>query len=165
MALTASPFLPKALSEDDTNRLKKIASTFDTFDGPRSISSQNAPTSRSVRSLKEESIQYMTQSDRPSPDLSAPTPSQKYIAQSSPRPSSSEGNKDEDLLAAIENGNFSQVRQLLKKGADPNVIYNDIDASSPLIIASYHGHLEIVELLLDHGAKVDIVNINNDLCH
>ena len=97
MAIT-NPFLPKALSEDNTklsDRLREIASTFDTFDGR--LSSQDAP------SLKEESI------------LPAPTLPHKLIA-----PPSSESNND-NLFAAAESGNVSQVRQLLKKGADPNV--------------------------------------------
>ena len=93
MALTADPFLPKALSKENTNladRLREIANRFDTFDGPRS--SQNAPRSGSARSLKE-----IAQFGRPSSDLSAPK--LVYIAQSSSKPSS-QGNKAEDVLVS-----------------------------------------------------------------
>jgi len=46
----------------------------------------------------------------------------------------------------------SITRQLLKHGADTNIC---VHHSTPLHIASSHGWLEVVQLLLSYGAKVD----------
>ena len=47
----------------------------------------------------------------------------------------------------------------LDQGADVNAI--DEYAETPLHYASYNGHLNIVELLVSHGADVNITDYND----
>ncbi|KAJ7835378.1 ankyrin repeat-containing domain protein [Mycena olivaceomarginata] len=49
---------------------------------------------------------------------------------------------------------YTDVRFLLRNGADPNL---DDNGFTPLIVASLHGRLDIVRILLQSGAKVNIV--------
>lgn len=55
------------------------------------------------------------------------------------------------LSAAIIAGNITTVRRLLGEGADVN--FKNPYFGRPLTIAAKSNHLEIIELLLDHGAK------------
>jgi ankyrin repeat protein/mRNA-degrading endonuclease RelE of RelBE toxin-antitoxin system len=60
------------------------------------------------------------------------------------------------LLAACVAGKMQQVRRLLKDGADPNSMYavNEM-GSTPLHIATSHDSLEMVKLLVEHGADME----------
>ncbi len=58
------------------------------------------------------------------------------------------------LSQALNKGNFLVAKELLSRGADPNVPSNGI--SSPLRKMARDGNLEMVCLLLEKGAKVDI---------
>jgi ankyrin repeat protein len=69
-----------------------------------------------------------------------------------------------DLLQAIENEDTIKVEQLLKEGADPNMLkvppsklwtFLEYSQDWPLSIACETGNLKIVELLIDHGAIVE----------
>src|SRR6266851_3196605 len=58
----------------------------------------------------------------------------------------------EDLLAAVRKGDAGRVNALLAQGADAN-------AKSPygatgLFFAADRGNIEIIKILLDHGANV-----------
>jgi len=62
----------------------------------------------------------------------------------------------EDLLAAVRKGDAVRVKALLDQGAA-------VDSKSPygstgLFFASVRGNLEIVKILLDHGADVNVKN-------
>jgi hypothetical protein len=64
------------------------------------------------------------------------------------------------LYYAVQYNVMSVVRELLKRGADPNLGLRLPEEgreviSSPLMMAAYMGHLEAVQLLLEHGAPVD----------
>jgi ankyrin repeat protein len=48
-------------------------------------------------------------------------------------------------------GNVKQAEELIKNGADIN--YND---SECLIVACQNGHLDVVKLLLQHGANIEL---------
>lgn len=62
--------------------------------------------------------------------------------------------KNAPLFQAIENGNLSEVRSLLDKGADINA--EDINTElTPLITAYDNGQGEIVELLIEMGADMN----------
>src|SRR5215467_9476908 len=54
------------------------------------------------------------------------------------------------LLVAASHDDVTQVRQLLKAGANPNV-RNKLDAT-PLAEAAFHSNSEIIKALLDAGA-------------
>lgn len=60
------------------------------------------------------------------------------------------------LIKAVEQNQPAVVASLLDSGIDPNILNED--GGSPLMLASYHGFLPIVETLLRHGAKVDAKN-------
>ena len=60
------------------------------------------------------------------------------------------------LYKAAKNGNISEVRRLLKAGADPNI--QNAHHLTPLHQAAYWGETAIVVLLLEHGAKADVDN-------
>lgn len=54
-------------------------------------------------------------------------------------------------------GNFLNVKHLIEKGADVNaIITKGFLKGSPLILAAAGGHAEIVKLLLDRGAHINI---------
>ncbi|MDT7870756.1 MAG: ankyrin repeat domain-containing protein [Thermoproteus sp.] len=55
-----------------------------------------------------------------------------------------------ELYDAAYEGDAERVRELLKKGADPNV--QDEYGDTPLRWAAFNGHVDVVELLLEHGA-------------
>lgn len=55
------------------------------------------------------------------------------------------------LYIACQEGHVSIVKQLLRKGADPNLGIKHL-LGMPLIAAASAGHLEVVRLLLDSGA-------------
>ncbi len=64
------------------------------------------------------------------------------------------------LIAAIRRGAIDEVGALLKQGQDPNAPDALDDAALPpdelpLHIAAARGHVEIVALLLEHGATID----------
>ena len=59
------------------------------------------------------------------------------------------------LIAACESGHVDVVRILLRAGADPNQALTNEGARSPLIQASIHGFVQIVDELISAGANVN----------
>ena len=60
------------------------------------------------------------------------------------------------ILNAAEQGKTSQVRRLLRLGADPNSFGWKIPIDqTPLMLAASKGSLPTVQVLLDHGADVN----------
>lgn len=58
------------------------------------------------------------------------------------------------IHAAAEEGNLPAVGDLIKK--DPRLVgARDWDDLTPLHLAAFHGHKEVVEFLLEHGAEVN----------
>lgn len=53
-------------------------------------------------------------------------------------------------------GSADIARILLQNGANPNVVV--IDGYTPLIIAAFNGKAEIIELLIEFGAKIEYVH-------
>jgi ankyrin repeat protein len=66
------------------------------------------------------------------------------------------GNDSSKLWTAIQDGDKTSIRKLLKKGIDPNSrsSYQYIQNVSVLMVASHKGYKEIVQLLLESGAKI-----------
>lgn len=60
---------------------------------------------------------------------------------------------DEQLIAACENNNATEVNNLLQNGANVNTVV--ISGASALHIAAENNNLEILNALLQKGARVD----------
>lgn len=58
---------------------------------------------------------------------------------------------DEELFVAVDAGDIQKVKELLKKGANPNIEWED--GSTPLQDAKRRGNPEIIRLLQEAGAK------------
>ena len=66
-------------------------------------------------------------------------------------------NRDEDkIFIYTQYDNYQGVKELLDNGIDPNIL--DSDKISPLMIASFNGFNDIVDLLIKNNANVNIVN-------
>lgn len=72
--------------------------------------------------------------------------------------------KASDLTEAINAQNIDLVNQLLAEGVDPNQTnipasgvwsFWEMSADRPICCACYNGNLEIIKMLIDHGATVD----------
>src|SRR5215831_1664728 len=61
-----------------------------------------------------------------------------------------------DLWKIAETGEVGQLIELLARGADVNAS-NDAGATA-LMLAAYHGRLEMVRALTDHGADLNVVD-------
>ena len=57
------------------------------------------------------------------------------------------------LMHAVHKGKFDIVKELLNKGANPNI--HDHLGNSPIIEASYQNYIEIVKILLKHESKIN----------
>ena len=60
------------------------------------------------------------------------------------------------LMKAVKNNDAITVKELIEQGIQVNEL--DANKDAPLIIAAYEGHTEIVELLLEAGADVSVVD-------
>ena len=66
-----------------------------------------------------------------------------------------------DLLTAIDKGQSVVVQELLDSGIDPNIDAGP-EGAYPLHLAVLNGNKEIVQILLDNGAKIDLRATNKD---
>jgi len=62
------------------------------------------------------------------------------------------------MLTAAEKGDVALVRYHLRQGIDPNYQHPEL-LTTALIESAMHGHLEVVALLLENGAKPEIKSI------
>jgi ankyrin repeat protein len=62
---------------------------------------------------------------------------------------------NDDLRVAAQRGDVGEVRQLIARGAPING-RSAYDGEVPLTVAAADGHIEIVRILLERGAEVDI---------
>ncbi|WP_425245879.1 ankyrin repeat domain-containing protein [Streptomyces sp. NEAU-NA10] len=62
------------------------------------------------------------------------------------------------LCAAVRRGDVDRTRALIEAGADPDQLIGEYDDWTPLTLAACHGHLAVVELLLDAGVHPDSQN-------
>ncbi len=64
--------------------------------------------------------------------------------------------QEKKLFEAVQKNQTETVEKLLKKKMDPNVLFSmGMVKMSALIAAVNNGNYEIVQLLVEHGAKVD----------
>src|SRR5712691_9929268 len=61
---------------------------------------------------------------------------------------------EEDFLKAVKNGDTLAVKLFLASGMDPNV--RDSKSVAALVYAARGGHIDIVQMLLSHGAEVNL---------
>ena len=66
----------------------------------------------------------------------------------------------EQLLIESAKGNLEAVRSRLDRGADLNEDYGGPRGWSPLMVAAYHGHLDVVKLLVGRGANLEAVEVD-----
>lgn len=66
----------------------------------------------------------------------------------------------EQLLKESAAGNLKAVRALLDAGVDLNSDYGAPRGWSPLMEAAYKGHLSVVKLLVERGARLDAVEVD-----
>ena len=59
-----------------------------------------------------------------------------------------------DLIDAVNDNNLERLRLLVEQGADKNK-----DDGTPLIWASYNGHFEVAQYLVEQGATLDKATI------
>ncbi len=62
--------------------------------------------------------------------------------------------KNIPLMTAVMSGNRAIAALLLEKGANPNFQYGE--GVSPLVFAAGRGDLQMLKLLLSHGARKDL---------
>ena len=68
------------------------------------------------------------------------------------------GGLDERLIQAVSDGNVGEVRELLRRGADPNFQTNPY--GSALILAALKGHTDVVKELMSH--EITDPNLQNN---
>ncbi|PVU74433.1 hypothetical protein DDW11_06050 [Sulfolobus sp. SCGC AB-777_G06] len=66
------------------------------------------------------------------------------------------GNWDNELLEAARNGDLIKVQTALKNWAEPNA--KEDDGWTPLHWAAFGGHVDVVMVLLEHGADPRIAD-------
>lgn len=67
------------------------------------------------------------------------------------------------LMVASGRGTVSFVKELIAFGADVQAV--DLDNWSPLLYAAKGGYLEVIEILVEHGADIehkDMVSLGNE---
>jgi ankyrin repeat protein len=69
-------------------------------------------------------------------------------------PKGSSPSSNQQLIDACISGNLAAARHLLDDGVDVN--WKTKEGRTALIQAGQYGHVEIVELLLDRGAKINL---------
>ena len=72
-----------------------------------------------------------------------------------------EESQTSDLFTAVDKGQSDVVQELLGSGIDPN---KDVgpEGAYPLHLAASKGNKEIVQILLDNGAQIDLKATNED---
>ncbi len=58
---------------------------------------------------------------------------------------------DEPLYYAVGDGDVAKVKQLLSLGASPNI---EVHGNHVIVVAAASGQVEIVRMLMNHGARI-----------
>src|SRR5215510_10729282 len=75
---------------------------------------------------------------------------------SSPKPEIERDSPAHDLLRIAESGDVAKLERALARGGDVNAC--DASGVTALMVAAYHGRLEMVRALLEHGAEPNAAN-------
>ena len=62
---------------------------------------------------------------------------------------------DASIFEAAINGDLERIEFLITNGTDVNVVDPNQENLTPLHYAAQYGHLNVVEFLVNHGARVD----------
>ncbi|TMW69721.1 hypothetical protein Poli38472_001877 [Pythium oligandrum] len=73
----------------------------------------------------------------------------------------SSANAEEELRKAATNGDVADVKRVLETGVDVNAF--DEDGMTALHLASSAGHVDVVRVLLDHGADLNIASESDSM--
>ena len=65
-----------------------------------------------------------------------------------------------EIFKAIENNDFTTVKNMIENGTDVNI--KDSDGVNPLIWAIWYEHYEIANFLLEKGADINCKDVNDD---
>ncbi|MGN7513840.1 MAG: ankyrin repeat domain-containing protein [Allomuricauda sp.] len=68
------------------------------------------------------------------------------------------------LVEGVDKGNLDTVKQALGKGASPNTVFNADWGWNVLDRAIYLGNIPIIETLLEAGAEVNHLDVQNENC-
>ena len=63
-----------------------------------------------------------------------------------------------DVHVTAEDGNLERVKVLLEQGVDKDK--GDSGGATPLRLASYYGHFQVVQYLVEQGASLDKATSN-----
>jgi ankyrin repeat protein len=66
----------------------------------------------------------------------------------------------EQLQRESAAGNLDAVRALLDAGADLNADFGAPRGWSPLMHAAFHGHMPVVKLLVERGARLNAIEVD-----
>ena len=58
------------------------------------------------------------------------------------------------MLRSASIGDINQIKKLIRSGSDINTISSN--GNTPLMVASSNNHVDIVKLLVQAGAKLDL---------
>ena len=152
-----------------TRRLKQRLQDSGIFDDPITLSPLIDPVSLTAcgHTFSEQSIAPML--DRPSPLrcplCREPAPQsalpyvRNYLAQDLMQLLAVELNRPiaPHIVNAAARGDITRVRILLDQGVNPDCIISSDPhrGTTALYMAAQHGHLDVVDLLLRHGARID----------
>lgn len=68
-------------------------------------------------------------------------------------------NLNKDLINAINNGSYEEVKKYLEDGADPNILIKKNNDIYPVLIkAVINGYHTIVELLIEYGGNINLLD-------
>ncbi|KAJ3105313.1 hypothetical protein HDU97_008210 [Phlyctochytrium planicorne] len=145
----------------------KIASEFAT-----KAPAERTPILKILPPKKKDTPKKPAQEDVEMEEAEAPPSSKKKGAKSAPEQKQAVSSKElEDdikaIFTAIAENNVKNVEMALKKGVDPNTLFSvtldKVDFSwAALHAASYNGRTRIMDVLVSHGANVELGDSHYD---
>ena len=94
---------------------------------------------------------------QPQPPLPSPTHMDRHrlLAEQDVQPAQTPRLAPDRLKQAVFDGDVAAVRQYVVDGANANLLYSESLGASLLFVAAQQGHAEVVDHLLESGARPD----------